>query len=316
VLTLHWKPAATITEGFLVIYLSVIYCCCLRYTYYSSQITVAQTSFSLQRLTPYDLPFQFDSETLQLLLKAGQKNRHLLLWFAVGVVATWNWLFVSAAIAGASVSVMSYQLQQGQWTTVRLLWQRLWKPTNRSLTVAVGAGTLAMLTTYLALNAWLVADSPQQAIASVLQGGGTMAIALLLLAWRIRPATRDADTQPWDALSDQLSDANPLKRLTAIRRATDHALRSSVTTQRRYLLDSFRLMLKYETDDILQMALVESIQALQQQHCLGTGAPALSMPMETRHGNTEPTAIATETVMPEMTQSVRSPYLEASEGLD
>ena len=277
---------------------------------------MAQTSFSLQRLTHPELPLQFDSETLRLLLKTGQKNRHLLLWFAVGMVATWNWLLVSAAIAGASVSVISYQLQQGQWQTVRLLWQRLWKPTNRSLTVAVGTGTLGMLTTYLALNAWLVAESPQQAIASILQGGGTMAIALLLLAWRMQSTTDEPHTPLWDTLSEQLSDSNPIKRLTAIRRATDYALRSSVTAQRRYLLDSFRLMLKYETDEILQTALVESIQVLQHQHCLGTGAPELTVPLATHHNSVEPTALNTDSADPEQSQLLRSPYLEASDVLD
>ncbi len=274
---------------------------------------MAQTSFSPQRLTPSNLSLPFDSETLRLLLNAGRNNRHLLLWFAVGVVATWNWLFVSAAIAGASVSVMSYRLQQGQWKTVRLLWQRLWKPTNRSLTVAVGAGTLTMLTTYLVLHAgW--GEHPLRAIASVAQSGGTLALVLLLLAWRHRPATETATEQSWDALNDQLSEANPLKRLTAIRRATDYTLRSSVPSQRRHLLDSFRLMLKYETDDILRAALVEGIQVLQHQHCLGTGTPVLKMPLAVKPSAIEPSLSAAEPVS-ETLPSLRSPYLEAGEVL-
>ncbi|MGB3516044.1 MAG: hypothetical protein WBA43_06290 [Elainellaceae cyanobacterium] len=214
-----------------------------------------------------------DADLLHMVIKAGQRRRWLGLCFGLGLLLAWNWLLVSAAIAGAGVSVASYQFQQGRLQVMQTLWQRLWKPTNRSLTLSVGVGGLTLLGTYLTLHTWLIAENPTLAIAFLIQGGGMLGLALLLSR---RPSATTERSPSWDALADGLSDANPLKRLLSIRRATES---SAAASYRAELLACFHLMLKYETDDILRQALLDGIQRLQTQHGLGTGAPSLHMPL-------------------------------------
>lgn len=216
-----------------------------------------------------------DADLLHMVMKAGQRRRWLGLCFGLGLLVAWNWLLVSAAIAGAGVSVASYQLQQGRLQAIQTLWQRLWKPTNRSLTTSVGVGGLTLLGTYLTLHTWLIAENPTLAIAFLIQGGGILGLTLLFSR---RSSSIPERSPSWDDLADGLSNANPLKRLLAIRRATES---SSAASRRADLLACFHLMLKHETDDILRQALLEGIQHLQTRHGLGTGSPALHMPLPT-----------------------------------
>ena len=176
----------------------------------------------------------------------------LLLW-----VLLWQWL-LSLAV-GLVVMVGCYLAQQGQLKSWRV-WQRLWSRANRALSWSVLAGLAATGSSYLALATWIESDRSWLASGLILEGFGLLAI-LSLLVWRqFYSPQPQANAQPIDL--EQLSDADPLRRLIAVRQLTQLARRSNPPLAATHLSECFRLMLDRELEPLVCNALIEGLQQL------------------------------------------------------
>ncbi len=198
------------------------------------------------------------------------------LWGTAIVVALliWNWQLVLALAIGAVVLVSIYLAQQGQWKIPHVDWRWMWTGTNRSLTLAIASGSVAAFSAYITTEIWFEAEQSWLALGIILQGFGTLAI-LLLLTWQtlnrqFETAGSRAD-QRLDNLLDRLSDADPLKRLIAVRQITQQLQAEALveaptvlSSPSAYIADCFRLMLNRETEPSVCSALLDGLQSLGQ----------------------------------------------------
>lgn len=244
---------------------------------------------SLARRVPVKLPTQFPARlparlAAKLPIKLSIRlpvaiqrrlqrwSRHLVsqrngLLVGVGLLLLWVWLWqwlLSIAI-GLAVTAGIYLAQQGQLRWPRTYWRRLWKPTNRSLTLSCLAGGLALAYTYLATAVWLESDQHWLVTSILLEGLGIVAIGGWLL-WRWQTSVQEAGStqaevgQSWLLA---LSHPDPLQRLIAVRQLTRQAsaAQSPLMTATE-LADCFRLMLDREPEVVVRQALIESLQML------------------------------------------------------
>jgi hypothetical protein len=194
----------------------------------------------------------------------------------------WNWQLVLALAIGAGVLVSVYLAQQGQWQIPKIHWQQ-WTGANRSLTLAIATGTIATLSTYITSHIWLEADQSWLAIGIILQGFGTLSI-LLLLTWQ----TLDRQTEKLnpDSQLTHLSDADPLKRLIAVRQITQQAQQNAAPLPPAQIADCFRLMLNREIEPSVCSALLEGLQTLGQGRQLNS-ATRQSVTLAAQHQKVE-----------------------------
>jgi hypothetical protein len=189
----------------------------------------------------------------------------------------WNWQLVLALVIGAGVLVSVYLAQQGQWQIPKIQWQQ-WTGANRSLTLAIATGTIATLSTYITTHIWLEADQSWLAIGIILQGFGTLSI-LLFLTWQT--LNRQAEKSN-DAQLASLSDADPLKRLIAVRQITQQAQQNAAPLPAAQIADCFRLILNRETEPSVCSALLEGLQVLGEGRQIHS-ATRQSMTITTQH---------------------------------
>ncbi|MBW4464265.1 MAG: hypothetical protein KME07_02340 [Pegethrix bostrychoides GSE-TBD4-15B] len=192
----------------------------------------------------------------------------LLLW------VFWQWLLALAVGLTAMLGV--YLAEQGQLKSWRN-WG-FWRRFDRALSLAALAGLAAAGTVYLSLAIWLESDRSWLAMGVILEGLGLLAI-LSLLIWRQLDSPRsktEAPVSPDSIAPDsiapdylgQLSAADPVQRLIAIRQLTQIVQRPKPPLAANHLSDCFRLMLDRETEPLLCHTLIESLQQLQPKPCL------------------------------------------------
>jgi hypothetical protein len=133
--------------------------------------------------------------------------------------AVLEWKLLLATGAGVLVMLMVYLMQEWDWQRYWSSLRRYFTGSNQQLTLAVGSGGIATLSTYMAVSIWIDSDSSWIATGAILQGFGTLA-TLILLVWQIlsRQAGRNAVNR--DQMLHDLTDGDPLKRLLAVRQLT------------------------------------------------------------------------------------------------
>lgn len=177
----------------------------------------------------------------------------------------WNWQLVVATIAGLLIMIVTYGVQQDAFR----IWQWLdWKrnSSQRQIVLAVAGGGVGTLSTYMATTVWVASDNPWLAMGTILQGLATLA-ALLLLVWQRLDRSTVPPTE-YEQMLTRLTEADPLKRLVAIRQATrwgrSNAGQDSVAPA--HLADCFRLMLSQEAEPTIRTALLDGLQTLGDQN--------------------------------------------------
>jgi hypothetical protein len=210
--------------------------------------------------------------------------RWLLGGVALVILLLWNWPLILSLGLGLAILVWVYLARQGWWKLPQTWnWQKLWLPSQRSLTLAIFSGVMATVGSYLAIAIWLDSEHPWVATGMILQIGMTLAV-LLLLVWqqiqrRLEVGDREGNRQA-DLLT-QLADADPLKRLIAIRQLTQQvqvANHRLLPMQSSDLIDCFRLMLNRETEPALCSALLDGIRVLNRVPSLEASKTQAIMP--------------------------------------
>lgn len=232
-----------------------------------------------------------------LALRRLRQEKRSVIGLALLIFLFWNWQLVLAIAIGLGSAVTVFMVQQQRWRLTVPLWQRLWNPTNRGLTLAIATGGLSCLSLYMVLQVWAEADSFWLAISLTVAQFGLLGIAGALALHVANQTTEPAESR-FDAMLTTLTQPDALKRLIAIRQATRWVLTSEVKASaiqtgrsphliskrqmRNELVDCFRVMLSRETDPILCRALVDGLDTLNATRRLAPGNAALALP-KTQH---------------------------------
>ncbi len=192
-------------------------------------------------------------------------------WLAVvTLAAVWGWwnsqLLFSTGL-GIAAMMLVYRGQSRDWQWLRTKGEQFWEGPNRRFVLAVGTGGIATLGAYMSLGIWADSSSHWMALSLILQNLGTIAIAgLLLRQWLNLGAAKDEVAL--DRILADLTDADPVKRLIAVRQMTDlvnkggfgpvSSVKSSIACSR--AAECFRLMLSREPEALVRNALIEGLQ--------------------------------------------------------
>ncbi|MEG3899722.1 MULTISPECIES: hypothetical protein [unclassified Microcoleus] len=192
-------------------------------------------------------------------------------WLAVvSLAAVWAWwnsqLLFSTGLGIAAMMVV-YRGQSRDWQLLRSNLEQFWDGPNRRFVLAVGTGGMATLGAYMSLAIWADSSSHWTALSLILQNFGTIAIAGLLLRQALSlGASKDEATL--DRILADLTDADPVKRLIAVRQMTDlvnkgefgpvSSVKSLIARSR--AAECFRLMLSREPEALVRNALLEGLE--------------------------------------------------------
>ncbi|MEB3338346.1 MAG: hypothetical protein VKJ46_12845, partial [Leptolyngbyaceae bacterium] len=198
-------------------------------------------------------------------------GRWLLGVAGAGALLLWNWRLVLAIASGILVMTLAQALQVWNWQPGWSRLRRLFSSTNRPLVMVVGSGAITTFSSYMALAIWADSGSFWIALGMTLQGMGTLAVLGIGLGQLMgRPAHRK-DLAFGDRLS-HLTDANPLKRLIAVRQMTRLVSSAALEPQQCLeIADCFRLMLSQESEPVVRDAVLDGLQVLNQSRTLASG---------------------------------------------
>ncbi|MGA9383072.1 MAG: hypothetical protein WBV73_30285 [Phormidium sp.] len=191
-------------------------------------------------------------------------DRRLFLATSIGVVTMW----------------LVYRLQSGNWQSYWSNLRPLVTGANRQLAVAVISGGFATLCSYLAIAIGTDTQSSWITFAILLQSLGTLAI-LGLLVWQILAQQTKPDQTKLDQMLADLTDADTLKRLIAVRYLTSSAQKFDFS-HKVWLADYFRLMLNRETEEIIRDAVLDGLRLLENYPKLGEATASFSMPVNVK----------------------------------
>ncbi|MEG4806126.1 hypothetical protein QUA82_00250 [Microcoleus sp. F8-D3] len=199
-------------------------------------------------------------------------------WLAVvTLAAVWGWwnsqLLFSTGL-GIAAMMLVYRGQAWDWQLLAAKGEEFWEGPNRRFVLAVGAGGIATLGAYVSLAIWADSSSPWMALSLILQNLGTIAILWLLLQQGLSLGAAK-DEVALDRILADLTDADPVKRLIAVRQMTDlvnqggfgpvSSVKSSLAKPSKRIAraraaECFRLMLSREPEALVRNALLEGLQ--------------------------------------------------------
>ena len=216
-----------------------------------------------------------------LLERLTRSKGGLAIFTLVGVWGWWNSQLLFSTGLGIAAMMLVYRGQSRDWQLLRERIEQFWEGPNRRFVLAVGSGGIITLGAYMSLAIWADSESHWMAVSAILQNFGTIAIAGLLLRQALNLGVSQ-DEATLDRILADLTDADPVKRLIAVRQMTDlvnnggfgvfGSVKSSLAkpaptgaapTKRiaRYrAAECFRLMLSQEPEALVRNALLEGLQ--------------------------------------------------------
>lgn len=187
-------------------------------------------------------------------------SRWLLISFGTSTMLLWNWKLVLATVSGVGLMLLVYFIQGWNWQAYLSHWRKFFTGSGGKLTVAVGSGGFAALSTYIAASIWADSENRWLATGTILQGFGTL-LTLLLLGWHIIGDRSGQDETKFEQLLLDLTATDPLKRLIAVRQLSN--LMSKPRLRQVYeqqLVEYFCLLLSKEQEPIIREAVLKSLQ--------------------------------------------------------
>ena len=209
-----------------------------------------------------------------LLERLTRSKGGLAIFTLVGVWGWWNSQLLFSTGLGIAAMMLVYRGQSRPGQLLRERIEQFWEGPNRRFVLAVGSGGIITLGAYMSLAIWADSESHWMAVSAILQNFGTIAIAGLLLRQALNLGVSQ-DEAALDRLLADLTDADPVKRLIAVRQMTDlvnnggfGAFRSAKSSlaepskriARSRAAECFRLMLSREPEALVRNALLEGLQ--------------------------------------------------------
>ncbi|MBD2021996.1 hypothetical protein H6F43_17595 [Leptolyngbya sp. FACHB-36] len=207
-----------------------------------------------------------------------QSSGWLLLTLGSVALLYWNGRLVLATGAGVAIMMLIYVMHDWKLDLPLANVRKFLSGWNQPVSLAIGGGGLAALTTYLAASVWLESDSHWVASGAILQGVGTLAVLLLLVWQQVSRQTERKQQNLQRAISD-LTHEDALQRLIAVRQliTTVPDMRDN-PLQRRTIVDCFRLLISREEDPIVREAVMDGLQMIDRAQPLKPATqPALKM---------------------------------------
>ena len=186
-------------------------------------------------------------------------GRWSLASFGATLMFSWDWKLVVATGVGIGGMGLVYLASGKNWQQYWLLWQPFLKGSQGKLTLAVGSGAIASLSTYLAAAIWAESDNRWLATGTVLEGMGTL-LTLTLLGWHIiGQQNQESDTQ-LEKYLNQLTEPDPIKRLIAVRQLIKLQETKTLPKRDRHQIeDYFHLLLQQESEKLIRQAILEHL---------------------------------------------------------
>jgi flagellar basal body-associated protein FliL len=152
-----------------------------------------------------------------------------------------------------------YILQGWNWRDYWLHWRQFWGGSSGKLTIAVGSGSFAALSTYVAASIWANSENRWLATGAILQGLGTL-LTLALLGWSLLSSQQKKQESQFEQLIRDLTVADPLKRLIAVRQLSALAEKGYLSpTDQSHLKDYLNMMIVQEQEDRVKKAILEAL---------------------------------------------------------
>jgi len=180
---------------------------------------------------------------------------------AVVILGICNWGLLLAIAMGILSMVWLNRIQAQDWQGSSTVLPPFLQQAHQRRLLSLAAGGAATFSTYLATAVWQESSHPGIAIGVMGQGLGILGILLLLGGQRY--SHTPVPEVSWDCLLNQLTSADPLKRLLAVRQLGqrfEQAQLNAIQTQ--ILGESLRLMLRQEPEAIVRNAIRDELQFL------------------------------------------------------
>lgn len=187
----------------------------------------------------------------------------LLCLTVVGAMVFWNWQLMLATGVGILVMLMVYLMQECDWQVHLSSLRRFLSGSNRQLTLAVGSGGVAAVSTYMTIAIWLESDSAWIATGAIVQGFGNLA-TLILVIWQVISRQANQEQANLNQIFANLTEADALKRMIAVRQLIDLVgSRQLESKQKQTIRDYFTLMLSREEETLIRDSILEGLQILE-----------------------------------------------------
>ena len=175
-----------------------------------------------------------------------------------------HWKLLLAVLLGALTMAVVYLWQEQNWQPQWAQLLRRISTANQRVLIAVGSGSLATFSSYLAIAIWSETNSPWVATGALLQGLGTF-ITLLLVSSRVLQPTSSNEVSSFEQILTDLTHSDRVKRLIAIRQLQRLATVNILDPlQQKTAVDCLRLLASREREPILRAAIFDSLQAVDQ----------------------------------------------------
>jgi len=194
----------------------------------------------------------------------------------------WNWKLFLALSIGIGVMLLVYSMQKWDWQQRWSQMQRFFNAPNRRLILAVSSGGIATFSTYIAAAIWFDSHSPWIAAGVIAQGIGTV-LTLILLVCQIVNFYGTRDEDHLDRLLDNLTESDPLKRLTAVRQLTKLITRKRVDSSvQQNVVECLQLLLTREEEAVIREAAFASLQTLDNSQIMPSSKAPLFIPVSAK----------------------------------
>lgn len=217
---------------------------------------------------------------------AQKRTRKLLTWFlmAIGILImlAWNWKLVLSTSSGIGLMWLVYAGLGWNWRVQWTRWQPFFKGSQGKLTLAVGSGGIAAISTYLVASIWADSENRWLATGAILQGMATLS-TLFIVLWQMFTVQHKNDETKFENWLSELTASDSLKRLIAVRQLTNLVAQGGLPlSYQQQLNDYFRLMLTKEQDDTVRDALFASIGQWNAQSSLESVRQPLQIPVSAK----------------------------------
>ncbi|ADI63806.1 hypothetical protein [Trichormus azollae] len=187
-----------------------------------------------------------------------------ILGFLTIIVAMlfWNWKLLLALAVGILVMLVAYSIPKWNWQLSWLEIRRFLNSANIRLALAVTSGGIGTVISYIAAEIWVDSPSHWLAVATIVQGVGTL-LTLILLVWQIFSLQGNREEEYFDQLLNNLTETDSLKRLLAVRRLVKFSTRKEVNLSvQKEVLECLGLLLSREEEVVIREAALNSLQTL------------------------------------------------------
>ncbi|MDJ0598361.1 MAG: hypothetical protein QNJ37_05930 [Crocosphaera sp.] len=196
-----------------------------------------------------------------------KQGRKMLLWvigsWGTTLMLKWNPKLVAATLMGIGFMGLVYWVQTINWRSRWRYYYQFLQSFQGKLAIAVSGGTIAVISSYIALSIWCNVENRWLATGLILQGLGTFS-TLGLVSWQLFDLPRKKRQHQYQEWVSQLTDTNELKRLIAIDNLV-HLLETQQLTPTQILKLSgyFRLMLNQEKNKTVRESILHFFKRLE-----------------------------------------------------